>query len=138
MAAETENGTATADALRLRSEIGHLKKLLEQREMALASLNRRLMTLERTDARATDERLAGLMEQIAMHEQTVAHLQRQLEQAHEGQAAHAESAARSRQQADESAARIQELTEEIDRLYATRLFRYASPLRKIYGRLRSS
>ena len=137
MTTDITGDTSTLEILRLRSEALHLRKLLEQRESSLALLNRRLMVLERTDARAMDDRLASMMEQIAQQEESIAQLRRELEGAREQNAACAESEARARHQVDESSARIEHLTEEIGRLYATRLFRYASPLRKIYGRLRS-
>jgi chromosome segregation ATPase len=106
----------------MRAELGSLRRVLEQRESALAALNRRLMTLERTDARATDERLAGLSEQLIAHERTIADLTAQIAEL-TGQVENARS----------EAAR---LDDEIHRIYATRLFRYASPLRRVYRVIR--
>lgn len=91
------------EVLALQTEIGTLRRRLQQREVALADLNRRLVALERG---------AGGDGATA---RTVADLRSQLTTA--------------RHEADMYRA-------EVDRLYATKLFRMASPARRVYSRLR--
>ncbi len=89
---------------RLRSELGHTRRQLEQREAALAALNRRLLVLERNQAGID----GTARDSTAALEARIAEL------------------------AGENAA----LRDEINRIYATKLFRVARPARRVYGLLR--
>jgi hypothetical protein len=81
----------------LDAEVRSLQKRLEQRELALGMLNRRLLQLERGDTGfAGMDRAAG----------------------------------------GADPAEVQALRAELDRVYNTKLFRWASPARTIYGALR--
>ena len=88
---------------KLRAELGEARRQLQQREEALAALNRRLLLLERTQS--------GIEQTLGPQVAGSAGLQ----------AVAAENAA---------------LREEIERIYATKLFRVARPARRVYGMLR--
>lgn len=104
-------GAVNDEIRKLRSELGHTRRQLEQREAALAALNRRLLVLERNqagiDGTARDS-TAGFEARIS------------------------ELTARCDSLTGENAA----LGEEIQRVYATKLFRIARPARRVYGLLR--
>jgi chromosome segregation ATPase len=106
----------------LRTELGAVRSQLKQREEALAQLNRRLLVLERTTGVAMDDRVAA---QIAALERAAA------------QIAALERLQRDRDSELEILRReCHHLATEIERIYATRLLRYAAPARRIYGGLR--
>lgn len=70
MSTDRRNGTDVelmgdgAEVLALQTEIGTLKRRLEQRELALAGLNRRLMTFESGHAGAEEVGIRAMKEEL--------------------------------------------------------------------------
>lgn len=95
----------------LRSEVGHLRGQLAQREAALAALNRRLLDLERNQAGID----GTARDAHAQYEARLSELELRI------QSISVENA---------------DLKSEIERVYATKLFRIARPARRLYGLIR--
>ncbi len=70
MSTERRDGTDVelmgdgTEVLALQTEIGALKRRLEQRELALAGLNRRLMTFERGHAGAEEVGVSAMRDEL--------------------------------------------------------------------------
>lgn len=112
---QSNNADYESSVLELRTRLRSLRRQLEQRELTISQLNRRLMLLERGDETSVDPAVAAANARIAALEATIAEM----------------DAARLSLAAERSS-----LADEVGRLYNTRLFRYASPARRLYSRLR--
>jgi hypothetical protein len=109
--------TDNARAIALAAQVGALQQKLDQRENALAMLNRRLLQLERTENSAVGvERAAGLAatsDSGLLDSDAFAQIRR-LEADNE------------------------HLREEIQRIRDTKLFRWAAPARRVYALTRGA
>jgi hypothetical protein len=115
-----EGLVAREEILQLRTENGTLRRRLENRESALAGLNRRLLAVERAQfGEGHDESPSG------HHQgQSVEELRLRIAELE----AHLSTMESERDRA----------ADELARVYATKVFRYAAPARKVYGRFRNS
>ena len=120
----SDDGSAALDEIRrLRTENGSLKREIAQRERALGDLNRRLLALERSHSSGTSQN------NIAFTSAAVESLRARIDEL-EAEVGVLQT------ESQDAKAETSLLADEIERIYSTKIFRYASPFRRVYGHLR--